>query len=427
MTSSDIGILEAWVPRGLVANGSDVLSAPVTSEGLCPLKISWENGKINNLEVINNSSRKYSKLLLPRLVEPHAHIDKAFTWGEFPNLSGTYGEALQANLNEFKCRTINQMVFRAEKALKLALNNGLRSVRTHIDSFGISGKQSWKTLIDLKIQWESLIELQCVALVPLEYWSTEEGNALAALVANSGGLLGGVLVPPFDLRASYRDLFNLLSLANQLGCGIDLHIDESDKYPAAGLKQLLRVLNDIQLNVPITCSHSSSMGLLPKRELKKLAERLAHHKVNVIALPLTNSWLLGRQGKNTPVQRPLAPIRQLQTAGVTVAIGGDNMQDPWFPFGNFDPMALMAFSMPLTQLAPWQRVGLAPFTTAAASLMNLDWDGTIEIGNPADFVVLEANSWAEALSAPPRRDLIVNGSLLKKEIISTSKHFKENE
>jgi cytosine deaminase len=68
-----------------------------------------------------------------------------------------------------------------------------------------------------------------------------------------------------------------------------------------------------------------------------LAERMALHNIRVVALPLTNGWLLGRQDFATPLRRPLAPIRQLQRAGVCVAVGGDNVQDPWFPAGNFDP------------------------------------------------------------------------------------------
>ena len=43
--------------------------------------------------------------MLPRLVEPHAHIDKAFTWKKFPNLDGTYKGALTANLSEIENRT----------------------------------------------------------------------------------------------------------------------------------------------------------------------------------------------------------------------------------------------------------------------------------------------------------------------------------
>ena len=37
-------------------------------------------------------------------------------------------------------------------------------------------------------------------------------------------------------------------------------------------------------NIPITCSHSSSMSLLPKKKLIKLAEKLSYHNINVIAL-----------------------------------------------------------------------------------------------------------------------------------------------
>ena len=44
----------------------------------------------------------------------------------------------------------------------------------------------------------------------------------------------------------------------------------------------------------------------------------------------------------------------------------------------------------LLLLAPaWQRQGLAPFTTAAARVMGLDWDGVLRPGCPADLVVLE--------------------------------------
>ena len=96
----------------------------------------------------------------------------------------------------------------------------------------------------------------------------------------------------------------------------------------------------------------------------------------------------GRQGDTTPLRRPLAPIRQLQNAGVRVAVGGDNIQDPWFPGGQLDPLALMAMSLPLAQLAPWDDHGLQPFCTDAAQLMGLAWDGVLRNGAPADLIHL---------------------------------------
>ncbi len=126
----------------------------------------------------------------------------------------------------------------------------------------------------------------------------------------------------------------------------------------------------------------------------------------MVALPLTNGWLLGRQVDQTPVLKPLAPIRSLQRAGVTVAVGADNVVDPWFPVGDLDPLSLMASALPLTQLAPWERLGLAPFTTAAAAAMNLSWTGLLHNGAPADLLVLDATSWSEALRRPERRVLV---------------------
>lgn len=414
-----MGCLEAWVPRGLLTRAGDVLSARVSAEGLSPVRIYWQEGRLRSLEPID-ADFSPSRLVLPRLTEPHVHLDKAFTWLQAPNLQGTYGGALAANLQEHQERTANAVRQRVEKALQLALRHGLRAMRSHVDSLGPGADCSWEVLLDMQCQWQASMELQWVALVPIEHWSTSAGHQLATRVADVGGLLGGVLVPPFcrsELRGSLRQM---LQLADQCGCGVDIHIDESQSHPAAGLKQLLQVLDRMTITVPITCSHLSSMGLLPPEALRRLVDRLAQHRINVVALPLTNGWLLAKQPRRTPVKRPLAPIRQMQLAGITVAVGGDNVQDPWFPAGNFDPLALMAFSLPLAHLAPWQRLGLAPFTTAAARLMNLAWDGTFQPGSPASLILLEASSWAEALATPPRRRVLVDGNWLDEQSMATT-------
>ena len=108
----------------------------------------------------------------------------------------------------------------------------------------------------------------------------------------------------------------------------------------------------------------------------------------------------------------MAPIRQLQRAGVTVAVGGDNVQDPWHPGGDFDPLELLRFSLPAAHLAPWQRQGLAPFTTAASRLMGLEWDGVLRPGSPADLVVLAAGSWSDLLARSPQRRVLRAGHWL---------------
>ncbi len=412
-TSSDIPYLDVLVPRGLVSNGRNLLNVPVSSEGLCSLRMFLGDGIIRGFEKISYCSEKCLGLLLPRLVEPHAHIDKAFTWKDFPNLSGTYEGAMKANLEEHKYRNKSKVRFRAEKALELGVTNGLRAIRSHVDSFGCIGGQTWDVLLEIKSEWEQKIELQLVAMVPLEYWSSNEGKNLAKRVSKEGGLLGGVIGMPYKQKLLRESLFDVFSLANNLGCAIDFHIDESDLDPGAGLRELLYVLDRISIDVPITCSHLSSMSLLSHQNLCFFAERLAHYRVKVVALPLTNFWLLSKDYMKTPVKRPLAPINQLQQAGVTVGIGADNVQDPWNPIGDFDPLSLMAASIPMTQVAPWQREGLALFTTGAARAMDLEWDGSLQVGSPADFILLDADSWTSALSMSPDRKIMVKGAWIE--------------
>ena len=81
--------------------------------------------------------------------------------------------------------------------------------------------------------------------------------------------------------------------------------------------------------------------------------------------------------------------------------------------------------MPLAQLAPWQRVGLAPFTTSAAALMELEWDGIIRRGSPADLILLEANSWSEALAFSPPRKIMIKGEWLDEMTFSRKKSLKD--
>jgi cytosine deaminase len=204
----------------------------------------------------------------------------------------------------------------------------------------------------------------------------------------------------------------LLALAERLGCGIDLHVDESDQPPPRGLLLLNDLLRAERFSVPVTASHASSMGLLEDRALRRLADGLAEAGVGVVALPTTNLWLLDRDPERTPSRRPLAPIRPLQAAGVTVAVGGDNVQDAWFPGGDFDPVELIRLATMACQLLPWQRAGLAPLTTAPARLLNLDWDGVLRIGGPADLVVLGARSWPELLARSPQRRVLRGGAWL---------------
>ncbi len=405
------------IPRALLDPCAGHLPA-ADAEGLLSVQVEHRDGRITALRPWSGAPGPLPLAFTP-LVEPHAHLDKAYSAvepgpdGSLPPPPGSMAEALAANLREMEARTAERVRRRAQQALERAWRHGLRAVRSHVDSLGAAAGPAWDELDALRAAWADRIELQLVALVPLHHWRTPEGAALAARVGARGGWLGGVVGDPYPSGPADRlGLRALLELAERHGCGIDLHIDESARRPGQGVAQLCAVLEQGRGSVPITCSHASSLSLMPDGALRRLADRLAAQEVSVVALPLTNLWLLGRRSGATPSLRPQAPVRQLQQAGVTVAVGGDNVQDSWFPGGDHDPLELLRFSAVATHLLPWRRQGLAPFCGDAARLLGLGWDGVLRPGAPADLLVLGAGSWPELLARTPQRRVLRGGHWL---------------
>ena len=384
------------------------------ADGLVAVRLRHHQGRLVGIDPCNPAEAAGPlPLALTPLVEPHAHLDKAYSAPPYANREGSMAGALQANLAEAATRDRGTVLERGERALERAWRHGLRAIRSHIDSHGAVGEASWEALAELRQRWAGRVELELVALVPVGHWRTAEGRALARRAVAAGGLLGGVLGSPFPLAASDgENLETLLALAEQHGCGVDLHIDESDAQHAEGVRLLVRRLQRRGGGPPLTCSHAASMGLLSEQACQRLAEAMAELGLSVVALPTTNLWLLGRRRGATPRLRAQAPIRQLQAAGVRVAVGGDNVQDPWFPAGDFDPLALLRFAAVASHVVPWQRQGLAPFGSAGAALLGLDWDGVLRLGGPADLVVLGARSWEELLARDPQRRVLRGGHWL---------------
>jgi cytosine deaminase len=383
-------------------------------DGLVALELEHRQGLITGLRPLApEAAAAPLPLALTPLVEPHAHLDKCFTAEAFPNPGGTLAGALAQNHREAEGRSRELVLERASQALDRAWRQGLRAIRSHIDSAGPGARPSWEALLELRQRWAGRVDLQLVALVPLHHWSTPEGVELARWVAERDGLLGGVLGPPYGHGHQDRAALQaLLVLAERLGMAVDLHVDEDDSQPGRGVQLLLAVQRQLRCAVPLTCSHAASLALLDERRLQRLAEQLADTEVAVVALPLTNLWLLGRRPERTPLLRVQAPIPCLQRAGVSVALGGDNVQDPWYPAGDFDPIELLRLAPLTSHLWPGQRQGLAPFTTAPARLLGLAWDGVVRVGGPADLVLLAAGSWSELLARSPQRRVLRAGRWL---------------
>ena len=343
--------------------------------------------------------RDQGYLALPAFAEPHAHLDKAFLAERVPNLTGDLAGAIEAMQAARRGITLDDTIERAERAARIMLANGTTAIRTHVDVTEGNGLTSVEALIEVRRRLRGLVQIQIVALCGRPSVGTD-GDAVRGLLrdalAAGVDLVGGA--PHLEADAGEANE-QFLTIAAEAAIGVDLHTDETLDPHMCGLADLAERVIASGFPHPVTASHCVSLGMQSEREQRATAERVAEAGIGVIALPQTNLFLQGRGGV-VGVPRGITAIGVLRAAGVRVAAGADNLQDPFNPIGRADPLEIAGLMIIAAHLLPDD--ALASVTTEARSVMGL--------AATDDLVGVRAGSVREAIAfAPSPRVLLRAG------------------
>ena len=139
--------------------------------------------------------------------------------------------------------------------------------------------------------------------------------------------------------------------------------------------------------------------------------------MSVITLPQTNLFLQSREIR-TSAPRGLTAIAALLDAGVTVAGGADNLQDPFNTVGRADPMETAALLVMAGHLPPSLAYDLVSNESRRA--MGLGTVGLF-VGSPAEFVAIDAPTIRAAVAmAPAERRVFHEGRLVASTRVVTT-------
>lgn len=350
------------------------------------------------------------RVVLPGLVEAHVHLDKTYlnSDGHFPNPSGTLLEAIAIWRAAKGRRSRESLRAALGRALRAAIAHGVTAMRSHVDTEEPADLETLALILEVREEFRHAIDLQIVALGLV---GADPGidRAVADALALGADLVGGApaLVP--EPTASLETIF---ALAERTGKPIDLHIDETEDPASRTLLQLAEMTIAAGMQGQVTAGHCCSLAFMDERGAGRVIERVAEAGLHIVALPACNLALMGRGMQ--PAPRGVTRVKELLAAGVNVCAGSDNVQDPFTPFGNYDPL----HSALLTGLTA-QMTGDAELLTClemvtgrAARALGLESYGLRE-GAPADLVVLDAFAPDEAVTGlPPRLATFKNGRLI---------------
>ena len=326
--------------------------------------------------------------LLPGLIEPHAHLDKAYTVHRAP----PQGPGLLAAVAASHADEVNwshaDLHARAERALRDSLAAGVRTLRTHVSWFTPEVPRAWEVCRELRTEWAGRVTLECVNISPLHLFADAAGAERIArtVAATTGGVLGGWLhTTNFDETA----LRHLLQAAATHGLRIDLHADEELDARARGVATTARLAREFGLQGRIACSHACALSVQDPATALGTLDAVAAAGIALISLPSTNLYLQDAAIGRTPRLRGITLVHEALARGIPVAFGSDNVQDPFNPVGRHDPVAALELAVMAAHVQPAFDVGSALICDPAA-LAAGDRPTTLE-GQPADLVLFHGS------------------------------------
>ena len=335
-----------------------------------------------------------NRIVISGFVDGHMHLDKALIGEKVINKSGTLYEAIEIMSKYKHSMTKEDVKERSKKILDLSFRNGTRFLRTHIDVDDKIQLKSIEALLELKEEYKESMDIQIVAFPQdgiiknsRSYFYLEEALKMGTDV------VGGI---PAIEEDPIKHMNMIFDLAMKYDVDIDMHIDETDDASSLIINDLAKLTIANGYIGRVTAGHCCSLAANEEEIILPIVELIKKAKINIISLPSTNLYLQGR-GDKINIRRGIAPVKYLLDHDIPVAIGSDNIRDPFNPFGNGNLLeeiliaahgCHMGGEKDLNKL--FDMVSIIP-----GEALKFDYD--IKEGNKANFIVIDAKTKVDSI------------------------------
>jgi len=354
-------------------------------------------------------------LVLPPFIEPHIHLDTTLTAGDPAwNQSGTLFEGIQRWSERKESLTIADVKERSKKAISWQIAQGIQHIRTHVDVTDPK-LTAMQALLEVKEEMAPFVDLQLVAFPQEGFLSYPNGTELTEEALKMGAdVVGGI--PHFEFTREYgvdsmKIAFDLAEKYDRL---VDIHCDEIDDEQSRFVEVVAKEAYERGLGSKATASHTTAMGSYNNAYTSKLFRLLDMSDINIISNPLVNIHLQGRFD-TYPKRRGLTRVKELLEADINVSFGHDDIFDPWYPLGTGNMLQVLHMGIHASQLMGYEQIkqSMDLITTNSAKTMHIEDRYGIEVGKPANLIVLNAQDEFDAIRKQAEvTHSIRNGKLL---------------
>ena len=330
------------------------------------------------------------------LIETHIHLDKSRIVDRCAPETGRMANAVkrvQATKADF---TVDDVYRRAKATLENCIAHGATRMRTHVEvdpGVGMRGFEGVQALVD-EYKWAIDIEL-CV--FPQEGLTNNPGTDELMVEGLRRGAKAVGAAPGYDTDHAGQ-IRRVFELAREYGVDIDMHLDFGNTPDDLDIHLVCELTEQYRLGGRVAVGHATKLSTLAPARQKEIARRLGDVGVAVTILPATDLFLMGRDQTHN-VRRGLVDANLFVEQGCNCSISTNNVLNPFTPFGDCSLIRMANLHANVLQVSHAERIAecFEMLTTRSARLMNLA-DYGIAVGNPADIVVIDADSPRQAVA-----------------------------
>jgi len=325
-------------------------------------------------------------LVTESFVNGHLHLDKVYTLqmaGEDAlkeYTGGGMGGAMTGieRAADFKASYDQSWIIpNVRKACDLAIKYGNTHIRAFADVDTKARLEGVSALLKMREEYQDRLELQVVAF-PQDGIAREPGakELIRQALEMGADVVGGIPWIEFTKEDEQEHVDSMCALAKEFDKPISMLLDDVGDMEERTLEMLCKETIAMGWQGRVTAQHCRAMELYPENYFRKLVGLLKKAEIGVVSDPHTG---------------PLAArVRDLLEAGVPVALGQDDIQDAYYPFGECNMLQVAFLASHLLQMRTFGDMEILydMITTGAAKVLGIGGH-ELKVGGNADLVVLD--------------------------------------
>lgn len=349
-------------------------------------------------------------LVTEPFVDAHLHLCKvhtlelvgetaltSYTEGSMGDAGGAIALASAAKSGQTRAAVTE----RARSVLTESVRHGVRRVQAFADVDPTAGLTGVEALLELREEYRDWVDVRIVAFPQdglLRAPGTED--LIREAVRLGVDVVGGIPWIEHTDEDAAEHVRRMVDVAETHGLRVAMLVDDAGDPGLRTTEMLASELVRRGMAGRASAQHARAAQLYPEPYLHRLTHLCRAAGLGFVSDPHTGPLHL--------------PVFTLADAGLAVALGQDDVEDAYYPFGRHNLLEVAFLAAHLLEArtdADLERL-YDMVTVDAARVVGEDSDG-ITVGAPADLVVLHGRTLREALThhAPPRH-VIVNGHVV---------------